>query len=280
MQKHLFQRYKNLGDDNSHTCIDILNNMYTIAVLGVHNSGKKTLVKKIEQSYCKSFHINENIIPKFYSIKTQSVLSRQRFLICIYASRKIMEDIYNILSKSNEYVHIVIIGHPNLTDSLNSRCFIYRCKCPSYNDKFKILNTISQNEYNNTIHVEDICNTFYTYHDCLLALEMYNHNNKNVYSYMSSIQNIVENYICNENMTHLQLRTNIYNLTMHLSNVASVIYYAFMLLMEKIPHKHFELSGIASECEYNYKLGNKDPYHYEYMFHRFKNVYMQEKKSN
>jgi hypothetical protein len=275
---HLFEKYKNLGHNESEKLYSVLESLHILAIVGIHNCGKKTLVKNIKNYYSKYFHINEKIIEKYNAHVTESKLCGNKILVSVNGTQKNIKEIVSIVPNLYKNVHIIVIGTSALFNSLGSYCYIYRCACPSYEEKIEELSKVSIDNYGNYRYVEEICKKYNTYHDCLIALELYNNDIKDIYSYIPNIDAIIQDFVLKDKMTKLQMRTVLYNVMMHLSLFSDVISYALYILLKNNPDKHFDLCQIASRCEYNFVKGNKDIYHYEHFFYLLKDVYKKEKK--
>ena len=189
---HLFEKYNNLGHDVSENLYCILESLYIIAIVGIHNCGKKTLVQNIQKYYSKHFHICDSIIKKYNECVNESKLCNNKILISVYATRKNVREIISVIPNLFKNVHIIVLGTSALFNSLGSYCYIHRCVCPSYVEKLSELSKVSFENYGNVTHVEEICKKYSTYHDCLIALELYNNNVKDIYSYISNVDEIIK----------------------------------------------------------------------------------------
>ena len=141
-------------------------------------------------------------------------------------------------------------------------------KVPSFEEKVNVLNKISRNEYNHTNNVETIAKKYFTYHDCIIALELYEHDIYDISSYELCVKQIVNEFVINKKMTRLQLRNILYNLMMHLSNFADVVKYSASLLYSSNLFNNSEISQICAQAEYDFIIGNKEVYHYESLFNK------------
>ena len=275
---HLYEKYTNLGQDHSLKCFDILKGLHVLGIIGFHRSGKKTLIKNISKHYNKLVFIKDEIKQTYRSLVNESNLCDKTCLVYVYITKKSIRDVLHIISHTNHNVHIIVLTNSTLPNTIISFCYIHRCKCPSLEEKKIVLQEISQNEYGHIKNVQKISESFFTYHDCLIALELYENNIKYVYSYMENIDTIVNSFIFGK-MTYLQMRTIAYNVMMHLPNVSEVILYTLQKVIERLPNQHVELCQVASNCEHNYVQGNKEIYHYEYLMNAFRDIYLSKRKT-
>jgi hypothetical protein len=276
---HIFQKYQNLGIDLSEYLYNTLQDLHVIGIVGVHNSGKKTTVYKLKRYYDKTIMVCEQIKLKYQMYESESKLCNHKFLLYTYLNKKNISDILNILQQTNPNVHLIILGNSSVCTNISSYCYVHRCKCPSYDEKLKELTNVSILEYSHTKNVETICNKYTTYHDCLIALEMYENDITDIFSYEKNAREVIHNYVFSDKLTKLQTRTVLYNLMMHLTRVSDVMKYMLSLVIEKVPNQRHKLTEITSKCEYEYAIGNKEIYHYEHLLNMYKDVYLKEKKS-
>ena len=268
---HLFQKYTHEGSfADCDLLFNILQTMKTICIVGTKNVGKKTLISKISKFYKNSFYLDK--LDNFHDVYNfhfnENILKQTTSLLYFYYNPKYHNSIVSKIKLSNQHIHLIILGSPNIFFKFSSFCFIYRIKIPSYQMKIEVLNKISSNEYNHIDNVETIARNFFTYHDCILALELYEHGIYNIHSYEECIQQIVDEFVIKKKMTRLQLRNILYNLMMHISDFAEIVKYVASLLYKKNLFDHLEISKICAQVEYDFVYGNKEVYHYENLFNQ------------
>ena len=268
---HLFQKYTHEGSfDDCKSLLNILQSMTSICIVGIRNVGKKTLISQISKFYKISMYLdkldNFDEIYKFHF--NESVLTQTTTLLYFYYNSKYHNNILSKIKISNKHIHIIVLGSPNIYFKFSSFCFIYRMKVPLYEERVKVSKKISHDEYEHINHVETIAKRYFTYHDCILAVELYEHNIYNIHSYEQCIQEIVDEYVIKKKMTKLQLRNKLYNLMMHLSDFAEIIKYTASLVYDCTSFDYIEVFKICTQTEYDFVYGNKEVYHYENFFNK------------
>lgn len=278
---HIFQKYTELGLDNSVTMLEtILKTLYTCALVGIAKVGKKTLAKRLGSMYYDTYvHIHniENMEETIKYYQNETILLQKRICISLYYNKKYINQIVKLL-KNTHSLHVIIIGNPGIATVLNSYTYIYRLKCPVYSEKYTELCKVSQQEFSHQKHVDEICKKYHTYHDCLLALELYEHDIYDIRSYSECVNDIVNQYVIQKKMTQLQLRNRLYNLIMHLSDFSEVILAFVDILLKSTKIEPGKMLEYASKCEHNFILGNKEVYHYEDFLIHMQCVYQNSKK--
>lgn len=282
---HLFQKYTEIGSFAIEKLHDVLEEMHAVCVVGIKNIGKKTLIKQISKKHYDCMHFLNISEPKFQQVIEQiynkNFVVKRKTLLYFQYKKQFHVQILNTLKFAGPDLHIIIYGEPAIQLLMNSHCFCFKMKPPSLQQKMNELTEISWKEYSHDRNVAEIASKFHTYHDCLIALEMYENNIYTIYSYSQNVENIVKNFILNDGLTLIQLRTILYNLIMHLQCFSDIIWCFINTIIQHTPLNLATLSdilNIGSQCDHTYAISNKEIYHYEYFVMKVKEIITSSRK--